>query len=154
MIGRQRVFIIQVLCLATAGCLSMEPVREKYDNRKCDPGEMEWLVTKLQANARVPWGLEGNSYSIDYKQGQIEGEIIAEVFYVATGDAAKDDALYRSVLRNITRAKNLLSAEYRPSDYGVRSKLHVTIRPVTMGLKLNQLEDIGKEAEMGKGSVL
>lgn len=105
---------------------------------------MEWIVTKLQANARVPWGVMGQSYSIEYKQGVKEGEIEAQVKYRAADNIETNAELYSAIYGHLAAANNLLSAEYFPGDLGVRRKLYIKVKPMPIGKKLDQIEELEK----------
>ena len=136
--------VIIPLFVMISGCLS--PQASKVTTLAPEghyiPREMEWLVTKMQANARVPWGIMGKKFSIDFVQGREKGEIEAQVRYQIDEDGNAKSELYSAIFSQLAYANNLLSAEYFPSEYGTRNILFIKVKPMAIGPEYDRIEDL------------
>ena len=135
------------LCAMVSGCQNMNPADRACG---CDTGgkyipqKVEWMTLKLQANERIPWGISGMSYSINYYQGSHQGEIIAEVAYEGTDNPDYNNKLCNGILMGLSNATRLLQDDSASSvdRYGTLYYLKAKLIPIGDEIeKLNAIVD-------------
>ena len=130
--------VVMFTGLLSSGCRAIQPPELSYN--RYIPYEMEWVVTKLEANVRVPFNSRGYPYALDVQCGKREGEILIYIVYQLPELTEKRDEMLLSIQKDIYDAKRLLDVEKQHNTTGIRSRLYATVAVFGHGFpELNKL---------------
>lgn len=92
---------------------------------------MEWVITKVRAYARVPFGNNGYPYAIDFEQGDVLGEVLIQVqcpFGARNMSASKRHDMLLDIRSNIRRAEGFIAVQRDMGPIGIKRNIFGTVR--------------------------
>jgi hypothetical protein len=145
---RRRVIVVCVLiCVVVQGCRAPSTVVANSLRAPYIPTWQEWMLVKLQANGRIPWGARGYPYDLNFRSGEIPGEFVIEVGYdmprrdvdLMVAEIKHDIGVACSLVREAVPYENVDS---RSGEHGYYHRMIVF---PTVKLEGRGLEDLNDE---------